>query len=242
MDISAIIAMKGREKIAVLTAYEFAIAQALDPYVDILLVGDSMGMVVYGEENTRSVTLLMMQEHTQAVAKAASHAMVVADLPYKSDVVPEAAVSHAKKLVMAGARAVKPEGKPEIVYALVSEDIAVMGHVGLLPQTAIKFEKKGKTDEEANEILSMALAIEKAGAFSVVLECIPNEVARVITAKLSIPTIGIGAGKHCDGQVLVSHDFLGLYAKAPSFAKKYCDLRSIIGDAAKRYRDEVKGA
>lgn len=240
MDIQNIKSMKSKEKIAVLTAYGYNLAKIMDGIVDIILVGDSLGMVVLGYNNTREVTMQDMLRHTQAVARGATKSLIVADMPFKSDETPEQAIKNAQLLIQAGANAVKPEGKPEIVEALTKANIEVMGHVGLLPQTAETYSIKGKEPAEAETILEQAKALEKAGAFAVVIECVPETLAKKITETLKIPTIGIGSGKYCDGQVLVSNDMLGLYESPPKFVKKYANLNEIIKKAITSYKEDVK--
>ncbi len=234
-------AMKGKEKIAVLTAYGYPIAKILDETeFDMILVGDSLGMVVLGYETTKQVTMQDMVRHVQAVANGAKNTLIIADLPINSYNTKEDAVKNAKLLLEAGAHGVKPEGKPEIIEALTKESIPVMGHTGLLPQTD-KYEVKGKDKEEAEKLIQTAKEIEKAGAFCIVIESVPTELAKTITESISIPTIGIGAGKECDGQVLVVNDMLGFYDKLkPKFAKKYTNLWPIIKKAVSEYKEEVK--
>ncbi len=233
--------LKGKEKITVLTAYDFSTAKIVDEAgIDIILVGDSLGNVVLGYETTREVTMEDMIRHTGAVARGAKECLIVADMPYKSDETMGHAVKNAKLLLKAGAHAVKVEGKPNIVEALVKEGILVMGHTGLLPQTAEEMKIYGKDEEGAKKILSEAIALEKAGCFAVVLECVSGQLAKKITETLSIPTIGIGSGHYCDGQVLVINDMLGLFEKSPKFVKKYADLKAEIHKAVSGYIKDVK--
>ncbi len=237
-----IIRMKSREKISVLTCYDYCTAKILDDAgIDILLVGDSLGMVVLGYKSTREVAMNDMVRHTKAVSNGAKSSFIVADMPFNSDSNPEDALKNAKILFENGADAVKIEGKPEIAKFLVRNKINVMGHVGLLPQTAENFGMQGKDSESAREIFEMAVELENAGCFAVVLESIPSELSGRITQKLNIPTIGIGAGNFCDGQVLVINDMLGLYQDfKPKFVKQYANLSAVIKDAVVKYRDEVK--
>jgi len=237
-----IISMKSREKISVLTCYDYCTAKILDEAgIDILLVGDSLGMVVLGYKSTREVTMQDMIRHTKAVSNGTKKSFIVGDMPYNSDMTPEFALKNAKSLISAGADAVKIEGKPEIAAYLVKNQINVMGHVGLLPQTAESFSIHGKDKKSAIEISDMSHALEKAGCFAIVIESIPAELARQITEKLKIPTIGIGAGKFCDGQVLVINDMLGLYPDfKPKFVRQYADLSSEIKKAVKKYSKEIK--
>ncbi|MBW2983829.1 3-methyl-2-oxobutanoate hydroxymethyltransferase [Candidatus Woesearchaeota archaeon] len=232
---------KGKDKIIVLTAYDYSTAKVIDEAgVDIILVGDSLGNVVLGYESTRDVTMEDMLRHTAAVARGAKNCLIVADMPFESDKTMGLAVKNAKLLLKAGAHAVKVEGKPDIVEALVKEGILVMGHTGLLPQTAEHLKVQGKTEKDAKRILNEAAALEKAGCFSIVLECISRVLARMVTETLKIPTIGIGSGPYCDGQVLVSNDMLGLFDKIPKFVRKYADLNSEIKKAVHAYIKSVK--
>jgi len=238
------------EKIAMLTAYDSAIARLLDRAgMDVLLVGDSVGMVALGYETTLPVTLDDMVHHTKAVSRATRRALLVADMPfltYQAGV--DDAVRNAGRLIQeGGAAAVKMEGGraiADVVDRLVSIGIPVMGHIGLTPQSVHQmsgYRRQARTAESAAALLDDARLLEHAGAFAVVLESIPDEVAREVTASLSIPTIGIGAGPHCDGQVLVSYDAFGLTGDyLPPFARKYADLGRIIDDAARAYIDDVR--
>jgi len=236
-------AMKNKEKIAVLTAYGYPIAKILDEAnFDIILVGDSLGMVVLGYETTKQVTIEDIVRHTKAVANGAKNTLIIADLPINTYNTEEDAIKNAKLLLEAGAHGVKPEGKKEIVRALTKQNIFVMGHIGLLPQTQ-QYSVKGKHEEEAKNLINEAKEIEKAGAFSIVIESVPLKLAKKITSSINIPTIGIGAGPYCDGQVLVINDLLGLYDKLkPKFVKQYANLWEIIKKAVIRYRDDVKAS
>jgi len=238
------------EKIAMLTAYDANMARLLDRAgVDALLVGDSVGMVVLGYANTVAVTLDAMVHHTAAVSRGTSRALVVADLPFLTYQASAAeAVHNAGRLLQeGGAAAVKLEGgRPvvDVVKRLVDVGIPVMGHLGLLPQSVHQaggYVRQATTPREAEVLLADAAALEEAGAFSIVLEAIPSEVARRVTASLTIPTIGIGAGPDCDGQVLVSSDMLGLFdGHVPSFVKQYAHLRETVITAAQAYIDDVR--
>lgn len=237
-------------KIVCLTAYDFPTARLLDEAgVDILLVGDSLGMAVLGYETTLPVTLQDMLHHTRAVARAARRALVVADLPFGSyHVSCEQGVRSALLLMQqGGAGAVKLEGgaqRAELVQRLVEAEIPVMGHIGLTPQSYHLlggFKVQGRSAEAAERLLRDAHALEAAGAFCLVLESIPRELARAITQELRIPTIGIGAGPDCDGQVLVFHDLVGLnLAHQPKFARRYAELGQAIAEAARRFLDDVR--
>ena len=239
------------EKIVMLTAYDATMARLLDHAgIDILLVGDSVGMVVLGYENTLRVTLAEMIHHTSAVSRGAKRALVVADMPFLTyQVTPAAAVRNAGRLLKeGGAAAVKIEGgRPvlDVVRRLVDVGIPVMGHLGLLPQSIHKvggYVRQARRPEEADALLADAVALEEAGACAVVLEAVPAAVARTVTERVGIPTIGIGAGPDCDGQVLVSHDILGLFdGFVPPFVKQYANLADTIVTATRTYVDDVRG-
>jgi 3-methyl-2-oxobutanoate hydroxymethyltransferase len=243
-------AMKSRgEPISMLTAYDATMARLLDQAgIDVLLVGDSLGMVILGGDDTLEVTMDDMVRHTRAVRRGAQRAMVVADMPFMSYQISTAdAVRNAGRLMSeGGAIAVKLEGgRPviETVERLVSVGIPVMGHLGLMPQSVRQlggFKRQATTKEAAGILLQDAEALEYAGACAVVLECIPDELAREVTGRLRIPTIGIGSGPDCDGQVLVSYDLLGLTTKMPPFAKKYAHLDAVVTDAARAFMKDVK--
>lgn len=238
------------QKIAMLTAYDATMARLLDHAgIDVLLVGDSLGMVILGYETTIPVTLDAIIHHSRAVSNGAKRALVVADLPFLTYQVSAAeALRNAGRLIQeGGAAAVKLEGGAELgptIERVVQAGIPVMGHVGLLPQavhTAGGYRTVGKTEAEAERVLADARAVELAGAFAVVLECVPDELAERITAELKIPTIGIGAGPHCDGQVLVSYDAFGLYGEfTPRFVKQYAKLGMEMVAAAKEYMADVQ--
>lgn len=238
------------EKIAMLTAYDATTARLLDRAgVDALLVGDSLGMVVLGYDNTVSVTLADMIHHTRAVARGTERALVIADMPFLSYQVSAAeAVRNAGRLLQeGGAAAVKLEGgRPmlDVVKRLVDVGIPVMGHLGLLPQSVHQvggFLRQATTPEAADALIADAHALEDAGVFAIVLEAVPPEVARAATAHVSIPTIGIGAGPDCDGQILVSHDMLGLFDRfVPPFVRVYANLADTIVSAGREYVADVR--
>src|SRR5438309_9787242 len=245
-------AMKKRgEKIAVLTAYDYTMARLLDRAgVDIILVGDSVGMVVLGFDNTLPVTLDMMIHHTAAVSRGVKRALIVADMPFLTfQLSMEEAMRNAGRLIQeGGAAAVKIEGGRHIVATtkrLVDIGIPVMGHLGLTPQSVHQlggFRPQGRDSETAERLLKDADVLEKAGAFAIVLESIPADLAGRVTASLRIPTIGIGAGPQCDGQVLVINDMLGFSdGPVPPFAKQYAQLSEQIVSAARAYIEEVRG-
>jgi 3-methyl-2-oxobutanoate hydroxymethyltransferase len=235
--------------IVALTAWDFAIAQVLDQAgVDLILVGDSLAMVALGYETTLPITLEEMLHHTKAVRRAVKQALLVADLPFLSyQESPQQAIHSAGRMLKeAGAQAVKLEGGyPAIAQTaqyLVQAGIPVMGHVGLTPQSVhqLGYRQQGTSEVEAEKILDDAIALEQAGTFAIVLEHIPAALALQITQKLTIPTIGIGAGPHCDGQVLVTADLLGLSARRPPFAKAYTDLREVISQAVQTFSQDVR--
>lgn len=239
---------KGKEKIAMVTAYDTITAALADKAgVDSILVGDSMAMVVLGMENTLGISLNEMIEHTKAVARAKPKALIIGDMPFMSyELGPTIAMKNAAKFVQAGADAVKLEGGEEVteqIKAIVRAGIPVMGHVGLTPQRFLKiggYRLLGKRINEQQQIIRDAIAVQEAGAFSVVLEFVVAEIAKEITEKLEIPTICIGSGPYCDGQVLVVSDLLGLTESPPPFVKRYADLSRIIVNAIKNYVDDVK--
>jgi 3-methyl-2-oxobutanoate hydroxymethyltransferase len=237
-------------KIVCLTAYDFPTARLLDEAgVDVVLVGDSLGMVVLGHENTLPVTMEEMLHHTRAVRRGVRRALLVADMPYGSyHIEPTESVRHAVQFVKeAGAEAVKVEGgerRVELIARLVEAEIPVMGHVGLTPQSLNAlggFRVQGKTAEAAERLIRDAHAVEAAGAFSIVLESMPRELATQITRELRIPTIGIGAGPDCDGQILVLHDMIGLGSgHTPKFARRYANVGEVISRAVSEYAADVR--
>ena len=245
-----ILAAKGRDRIAMLTAYDAPSAALLDAAgMDVLLAGDSVEMTVYGRANTLSATMDTMVRHAAAVAGSARRALVVGDMPflsYQADI--NVAVANAGRfLAEAGCAAVKVEGGRRILHAveaILAADIPVMGHVGLTPQSYRKlggFKVQGRDGSVARGILDDASALAEAGCFAVVLECVPAELAAEITAAIPIPTIGIGAGPSCDGQVLVFHDVMGLNTGvSPRFVRRYADLSSTIREAARSYAADVR--
>lgn len=234
-------AKKNKQKIAMLTAYDYSFAKILDKAgIDIVFVGDSLGNVILGYENTLPVTMEDMIHHTKAVAKAVGKALLLTDMPYKSAITPEKALKNAELLIEAGAEGVKIEGIDDLnsIKEIIKAGIPVMGHLGFTPQK-VK-ELGGYKIQRSPKIIDEAKKLEEAGVFSIVLEMIPDELAKKVTESVSIPTIGIGAGPYCNGQVLVTHDMLGLYEKPPSFVKKYADLNKEITKAVKKYIEDVK--
>ena len=243
--------MKKRgEKVTALTAYDYPTARQLDESgIDVILVGDSLGMVVLGYEDTTRVTLDEMLHHTRAVARGVKSALVVGDMPIHTFETPEQAVATAKQFIDAGAQAVKLEGgvsHAAHIEAITDARIPYMAHIGMLPQQVREqggYKVKGKTQSEAEALLADARAVEKAGAFSVVLEIVVPEIAKQITNAISIPTIGIGSGEQCDGQILVTHDLIGLF---PWFTPKFVSPEARVADeirrAARAFIERTRGA
>ena len=236
------------DRLVMVTAYDFPQGKTADAAgADIILVGDSLAMVVLGHPDTLSVTLDEMIHHTRAVRRGVERALLVADMPYGSfHLGPDQAVASAIRFVKeAGAQAVKIEGgRPEVVRALDRAEVPVMAHLGLTPQSVHRFggyKVQGRSEEAARKIVDAALELEEAGAFSLVLECVPSNLGAEITERLTIPTIGIGAGAACDGQVLVYHDLLGLEERiAPRFVRRYAELGLASREAIERFADDVR--
>lgn len=239
-----------KEKITVLTCYDYSMAKTLDNAgIEVLLVGDSLGNVVLGYDSTIPVTMEDMVTFTKAVSRGTQNALVVADMPFLSYHIStgESVRNAGRFLQESGANAVKLEGGREVagtVQAIIAAGIPVMGHLGLTPQSVNKlggFKVQGKDEAGAKSILNDALALQDAGVFALVLECVPAPLAKSISERLEIPTIGIGAGVYCDGQVLVINDMLGLYSRLlPKFVKRYATLHESIGEAVGNYKAEVK--
>lgn len=249
MTISTLNQMKSSgEKIACLTSYDASFAKLQDEAgIDVLLVGDSLGMVLHGNNTTVNVTMTDMVYHTRLVSFVRQHALIISDMPYQSYASPELAVENAERLINeAGADMVKLEGGKEmyeVIAAIKRNNISVCGHLGLMPQsfkTSDAFRVQAKTDEAVEKLIQDALAIQDAGIDCVVLECIPSKVAKEVTAVLDIPTIGIGAGMDCDGQVLVLYDMLGITGKKFRFLKNFLEGKDSISDAIKDYIKQVK--
>ena len=247
----SLLEMKQRgEKISMLTAYDYCTALLMDQSeIDVLLVGDSLGMVVMGEENTLSVTMEQMIHHTRAVTRGTKRALVVGDMPFMSyQLSPEQAAENAGRFVKEGkAEAVKLEGGTDFVphvKAILRCGIPVMGHLGLTPQSVHQFggmKVQAKTDEAAAHLLKEAKMLEEAGVFAIVLEAVPADVGEKVSEELTVPTIGIGAGPGCDGQVLVFNDMVGLFERfVPKFVKRYAELAPVMRDAFTQFRDEVR--
>ncbi|MGL4313426.1 MAG: 3-methyl-2-oxobutanoate hydroxymethyltransferase [Sphingomonas sp.] len=248
LTVPAIRQRKGKEPLVMLTAYTVRMAQIMDPHCDLLLVGDSLGQVIYGLPSTVPVTLEMMAAHGAAVVRGSYHAVVVIDMPFGSyERSPEQAFESASRLMKeTGAAAVKLEGGAAMaptVQFLSERGIPVMGHVGLTPQAVNMlggYGARGRTQAEATKIIDDALAISRAGAFSLVIEGVVEPIAIDITRSIDCPTIGIGASAQCDGQVLVAEDMLGLFDRTPRFVKRYDDLAGRISAAVQSYAGEVK--
>lgn len=251
VTVPAIRAMKGNSRIGMLTAYDYPTARVADAAgADILLVGDSLAMVVLGYPDTLSVTVEDMLHHTRAVVRGTRSALLVADMPYLSyHISVEESVRNAGRFVQAGAQAVKVEGaKPariKTIEAILAAEIPVMGHIGLTPQSVNAlggFRLQGKNADDAKRLIDDAVALERAGCFSIVLECVPSELAALITEHVTIPTIGIGAGPSCDGQVLVFHDVLGIYdGHKAKFVRQYANLAQDMQNALAAYLADVRG-
>ena len=243
--ISKIKSLKKRSKIVCLTAYSKNIAQTIDKYTDIILVGDSLGSTLYNFKSTRSVTLEMMIRHSISVRQGISDSLMIVDMPYNTYNKPSQALKNCKKVMkLTKCDGVKIEGgfkKIKIIKHLIKNKIPIMGHLGILPQsTKGKFKSKGKSIKERNELIRDCKILEDAGVFSIVLECVESKLARHITNLIKIPTIGIGSSNNCDGQILVIDDILGLTESKMKFVKKYANVKKIIAFGAKKFKKEVK--
>lgn len=243
-------AKNNNEKLSMITSYDYSMAKLVDEAgIDGILVGDSLGMVTLGYENTLAVTIDDMIHHTKAVSRGAKNALIVADMPFLSyHISIEESIKNAGRLIKEGnAHCVKLEGGIEIidkVEAIIKAQIPVMGHIGLTPQSINMFggfKVQGKTINQIQKLIDDAKALEEAGVFAIVLECIPEKIAKIITESISIPTIGIGSGKYCDGQILVVNDMLGMYSDfTPKFVKQYKNLKEDINEAINDYITDVK--
>ena len=244
LKIKKILNKKNKTPIVCLTAYSKAIAQIADKYCDIILVGDSLGMVLYGMKTTKEVKIETMTLHCKTVKKFSKKSLVVFDMPYKTYENKFTAYKNASKVInLTKCDAIKLEGGKKIVNIikhLIKKKIPVMGHVGLLPQTAINFKVKGKNSAQKKMILEDAIAVSNSGAFAIIIECVIENLAKLITKSISVPTIGIGASKHCDGQILVIDDMLGLSDYYPKFVKQYSNLKNVIEKSIKNYAMEVR--
>ena len=242
--IKNIIKKKGKKPIVCLTAYSITMAEILDKYCDIILVGDSLGMVLYGMKSTREVKFETMINHAKAVKSHTKRSLVLFDMPYKTYVNKFIAYKNAKKIMrLTKCDAIKLEGGKKIVNIikyLTKRKIPVMGHVGLLPQTAINFKVKGRNWVQKEKILEDAKAVSNSGAFAIIIECVIENLAKLITKNISVPTIGIGASKYCDGQILVIDDMLGLSDYYPKFVKQYSNLKKVIEKSVKNYTKDVR--
>ncbi len=244
VTIKSIKSNKLKKPIVCLTAYSKFIAQILDKYCDIILVGDSTSMVLYGMKTTRDISLETMIQHAKAVKKSTKKSLVVCDMPYSSYSNKLIALKNAKKIIeKTKCDAVKLEGGKDIaniVKFLTQKGIPVMGHIGLMPQQSKKFIIKGKTNSQKKKILSDAVSISNAGAFAIVIECVVESLAKIITNIIPIPTIGIGASRYCDGQILVTDDILGMSNIQPKFIRKYCNVENIIEKGIKKFCKDVR--
>ncbi|ODN29750.1 3-methyl-2-oxobutanoate hydroxymethyltransferase [Fervidobacterium thailandense] len=248
MNILKLLQMKGKEPIVMITAYDYPTAKiASEAGVDLILVGDSLANVVLGYDSTLPANMDEMLEHIRAVRRGAPDAFIIGDMPFLSyEVSPEEAVKNAGLMLKAGANAVKLEGgseQVETIKKIISAGIPVMGHLGFTPQSVNLLgghRVQGRTPESREKLLNDALALEKVGCFAIVLELVVEDVAKQITEALKIPTIGIGAGRYCDGQVLVFHDVVGLTDKEFKFVKKYANVYNVMLEAVKNYKEDVK--
>ena len=244
VTIRKILKKKNKTPIVCLSAYSKAIAQIADKYCDIILVGDSLGMVLYGMKTTREVEIETMILHAKTVKDFTRKSLVVFDMPYKTYSNKFIAYKNAKKVMrLTKCDAIKLEGGKKIVNIikyLTKRKIPVMGHVGLLPQISINFKVKGKKFAQKKQIFKDARAISKSGVFAMVIECVVEDLAKKITRSVSVPTIGIGASKYCDGQIVVTDDLLGLSDFSPRFVKKYSNLKKVVEKCVKNYSREVK--
>jgi 3-methyl-2-oxobutanoate hydroxymethyltransferase len=244
ITIKKILKKKNKTPIVCLSAYSKSITQIADKYCDMILGGDSLGMVLYGMKTTREVKIETMILHAKTVKKFAKKSLVVFDMPFKTYLNKSDAYKNAKR-VMKETRcdAIKLEGGKEmsdIIKYLTKKKIPVMGHIGLLPQATINFKVKGKNLAQEEKILNDAKAITRAGVFAIVIECVVEKLAQKITKNILVPTIGIGASKHCDGQIIVSDDIIGLSDFAPKFVKQYANLKKIVEKCVKNYSSDVK--
>ena len=243
--IKKILKKKNKTKIVCLTAYSKNIAEEVDKYVDITLVGDSLGSVLYNYSTTRKVTLTEMINHSKSVRLGVKKSLMVVDMPFKTYATKNLALKNAKKIIKeTKCDAIKLEGGKKVIEQikfLIKNKIPVMGHIGLLPQSVKgKFKSKGKTDKEVKQLMNDAELLQKSGVFSIVLECVKTPIAKQITKDLKIPTIGIGSSVHCDGQVLVTDDLIGLNHTSIKFVKKFLNVKKYISSGFKKFALEVK--
>ena len=244
ITINKILKKKNKSSIVCLTAYTRNIAKIADKYCDIILVGDSLGMVLYGMKSTKDVKIETMILHAKTVKEASKKSLVVFDMPYKTYTNKFTAYKNAKKVIkLTKCDAIKLEGGKEIaktIKYLVKKKIPVLGHIGLQPQTSKNLKVRGKNSKERRKILKDAAVISNSGAFAIVIECVVEKLAKEITKNISIPTIGIGASKYCDGQILVTEDIVGLSDFSPKFVKQYTNLNKTIEKCVKNYTEDVK--
>ena len=244
VTIKKILNKKNKTPLTCLTAYSKTTAQIADKHCDIILVGDSLGMVLYGMKTTREVKIETMILHGKTVKNFAKKSLVVFDMPHKTYTTKSIAYKNAKRVIrLTGCDAVKLEGGKKIaniIKHLVDKGIPVMGHVGLLPQSSTNYKLKGKNFFEREKILKDAISVSNSGAFSIVVECVVESLAKKITNNIDIPTIGIGASKYCDGQILVIDDMLGLSDFFPKFVKRYSNLKKVIDQSVKNYVKDVR--
>ena len=244
IKIKKILNKKNKLKIICLTAYSKNFAEEVDKYADITLVGDSLGSVLYNYNSTKKVTLTNMIDHSKSVRMGVKKSLMVVDMPYNTYKSNSSALKNARKIIKeTKCDAVKLEGGKKIISQinyLIRNKISVMGHLGLLPQTAKRFKSKGKTEKEKKQLISDALLLQRSGVFAIILECIKASTAKQITKYLKIPTIGIGSSAHCDGQVLVTDDLIGLNETNIRFVKKFVNVKKYINQGLKRFSSEVK--
>ena len=244
VTVKEIFKRKGKKPIACLTAYSKPLAEILDNHCDIILVGDSVGMTLYGMKTTKEVKIDTMILHAKAVKKSVNRSLVVFDMPHKTYSNKFKAYKNAKKIIkLTSCNAVKLEGgkrEANTIKYLINKGIPVMGHVGLLPQTSKNFKLQGQNSAQKRKILNDAIAISKTGVFAIVIECVVESLAKEITNSINTPTIGIGASKQCDGQILVIDDMIGLNSTSPRFVKRYSNVRKNIEKAVKSYCKDVK--
>ena len=242
--IKKILDKKNKSKVICLTAYSKNIASILDKYCDLVLVGDSLGSVLYNYDTTKKVTLTNMIDHSKSVRMGVKKSLMVVDMPYNTYKSNSSALKNARKIIKeTKCDAVKLEGGKKIISQinhLIKNKISVMGHLGLLPQTAKRFKSKGKTEKEKKQLINDALLLQRSGVFAIILECIKASTAKQITKYLKIPTIGIGSSVHCDGQVLVTDDLVGLNETNIKFVKKFINVKKYINQGLKRFTSEVK--
>ena len=243
--IKKILKKKNKTKIVCLTAYSKNIAEEVDKHVDITLVGDSLGSVLYNYSTTRKVTLTEMINHSKSVRLGVKKSLMVVDMPFKTYVTKNLALKNAKKIIKeTKCDAIKLEGGKKVIEQikfLIKNKIPVMGHIGLLPQSVKgKFKSKGKTNKEAKQLMNDAILLQNSGVFSIVLECVKTPLAKQITKDLKIPTIGIGSSVHCDGQVLVTDDLIGLNHTSIKFVKKFLNVKKYISSGFRKFASEVK--